>query len=281
MFTDNLLEGKIALVTGGGTGIGKAISKYLVKYGARVFIASRNKENLEAAANEIGENIHPVVCDVRKPSQVEDAVNTVINRSKKLDILVNNAAGNFIAPAEDLTPGGWKVVVDIVLNGSYYCSHYAGKQMIKQKSGKILNVIATYAWTGNAGTIHSASAKAGVLAMTRTLAIEWAGYGIRVNAIAPGPVDTEGARQNLWAIPAAYEYLKNQVPVKRFGTETEIADSALFLLSDQADYINGEVLTVDAGMWLNRAMFDVDEMRKVSRILKKKMTQNTGDQNDE
>jgi len=189
---------------------------------------------------------------------VENMINQVLSHWGRIDILVNNAAGNFIAPAVSLTPNGWKTVVDIVLNGSYYCSHFTGKKMIQQGYGKILNIIATYAWTGNAGTIHSASAKAGVLAMTRTLAVEWARYGIRVNAIAPGPVDTEGARKQLWAVPHAYEFIKNQIPIKRFGREDEIANAAVYMCSDYADYINGEVLVIDAGLWLNQMMFDLD-----------------------
>jgi len=192
-------------------------------------------------------------------------INEVVSEKGCIDILVNNAAGNFIAPAVSLTPNGWKAVIDIVLNGSYYCSHFAGKTMIKHGRGKILNIIATYAWTGNAGTIHSASAKAGVLAMTRTLAVEWARYGIRVNAIAPGPVDTEGARQQLWAVPHAYEFIKNKVPIKRFGREEEVADAAVYLCSDQADYINGEVLVIDAGLWLNQMMFDLDAIEALMK----------------
>jgi NAD(P)-dependent dehydrogenase (short-subunit alcohol dehydrogenase family) len=263
VFKEGILSDKVALITGGGTGLGKAIAKMYAEYGAKVTVASRNEEHVKSAASEIGYNVQALVCDVRDPNSVEQTIDTIIKHWGRIDILVNNAAGNFIAPAVSLSPNGWKAVIDIVLNGSYYCSHFAGKKMIKQGSGKILNIIATYAWTGNAGTIHSASAKAGVLAMTRTLAVEWARYGVRVNAIAPGPVDTEGARKQLWAIPQAYEYLKNQVPIKRFGRESEIADAAVYLVSDHADYINGEVLVVDAGLWLNNTMFDIDAMESL------------------
>jgi NAD(P)-dependent dehydrogenase (short-subunit alcohol dehydrogenase family) len=263
VFKDGILSNKVALITGGGTGLGKAIAKMYAGYGAKVTVASRNQEHVESAAAEIGHDAHALICDVRDAKAVEHSIEAVVEHWGCIDILVNNAAGNFIAPAVSLSPNGWKAVIDIVLNGSFYCSHFAGKKMIKQGNGKILNIIATYAWTGNAGTIHSASAKAGVLAMTRTLAVEWARYGIRVNAIAPGPVDTEGARKQLWAIPQAYEYLKKQVPIKRFGRESEIAEAAVYFVSDHADYINGEVLVLDAGLWLNNSMFDVDAMESL------------------
>jgi NAD(P)-dependent dehydrogenase (short-subunit alcohol dehydrogenase family) len=260
VFKENILHDKVVLITGGGTGLGKAMAREFAHYGAHVNIASRSKEHVETAAAEIGENILPFVCDIRKPTQVEKIIDQIESHWGHIDILINNAAGNFIAPAASLTPNGWKSVVDIVLNGSYYCSHFAGKKMIAKGSGKILNIIATYAWTGSPGTIHSASAKAGVLAMTRTLAVEWARYGIRVNAIAPGPVDTEGARKQLWAVPQAYEFIRNQIPTKRFGREKEVANAAVYLCSDFADYINGEVLVIDAGMWLNQMMFDLEAM---------------------
>jgi NAD(P)-dependent dehydrogenase (short-subunit alcohol dehydrogenase family) len=263
VFKENILEDKVTLITGGGTGLGKAIARIFARYGAKVNIASRSKEHVESTATEIGNQTIPFVCDVRSPEQVENTINQVISNWGHIDILINNAAGNFIAPAVSLTPNGWKTIIDIVLNGSYYCSHFAGKNMIRQGTGKILNIIATYAWTGNVGTIHSAAAKAGVLALTRTLAVEWARYGIRVNAIAPGPVDTEGAREQLWAIPKAYEFIKNQIPIKRFGREDEVAHAAVYLCSDFADYINGEVLVIDAGLWLNQMMFDLDALEKL------------------
>jgi NAD(P)-dependent dehydrogenase (short-subunit alcohol dehydrogenase family) len=179
-----------------------------------------------------------------------------VRRFGGLDILVNNAAGNFICPAEKLSPNGWNAVVNIVLNGTFYCSRAAGLKMIESgRGGNILNIVAAYAWTGGPGTIHSACAKAGVVAMTRTLAVEWARFKIRVNAISPGPIETEGAGSKLWASPEVREAMLRTVPRGRIGEPGEVAHAAAYLVSDFADFITGEVLVLDGGQSLGKGTF--------------------------
>src|SRR5215472_4209993 len=200
MLPANSLRNRVAIITGGGTGIGFAIASEFARLGARVVLASRSEEHIEPAARELqqrGFEAVAVQTDVRVPEQVDHLVGETLLRFGAINILVNNAAGNFICPAEKLSVNGWNAVVNIVLNGSFYCSRAAGLHMIENGGSKILNIVAVYAWTGGPDTVHSASAKAGVVAMTRTLAVEWAPYKIRVNAIAPGPVETEGAGSHL------------------------------------------------------------------------------------
>ena len=252
MLPEKTFEGRVAIVTGGATGIGFAIAKELARLGARVVIASRKKENLEPAAAEIGGEYH--VLDVRDAAAVEAMAEKVASDHGRIDILVNNAAGNFIVPADQLTTNGWNTVINIVLNGTFYCTSAVGKRMIASKSGgAILNIIANYAWTGAPGVVHSASAKAGVLAMTRTLAVEWAHHRIRVNAMAPGPVDTPGASARLFPDPAVHEGIRRTIPLRRFATLEEVAQAASYLLSDYASYITGEALVIDGGQWLSGA----------------------------
>lgn len=259
MFNAPVLEGQTAIVTGGGTGIGLGIAKALGTLGAAVALASRDQAHLDAGAavlREAGCDVSTVVVDVRDPAQVDAMVDTVVSRHGGVDILINNAAGNFVCRAEDLTPNGWNAVIDIVLNGSFYCSRAVGRQMIaRKKGGSIVSILASYAWTGSAGTIHSASAKAGVLAMTQTLAVEWAPHGIRVNAIAPGPIETEGAARQLWSSAEAVDRITEGVPLGRWGRPEEIGHAVQFLVSPYAGYITGDVLTVDGGQWLNRRTF--------------------------
>lgn len=250
---------KVAIVTGGGTGLGREMSLKLAREGAKVVIASRNMENLQGTANLIadeGGTVLAVPTDVREHSQVEALIKTVVEKFGRIDILINNAAGNFLVPSEKLTPNGWNAVVRIVLDGTWFCSSLAGKQMIEQGEGCILNIIATYAWTGSPGVVHSASAKAGVLAMTRTLAAEWGHYGIRVNALAPGAMVTEGASKNLkFDSEKAQKVIQKNVPLGRLASVDEIAELALFLCSPKASYISGDVMTADGGAWLKGTSF--------------------------
>ncbi|HEV2494448.1 MAG TPA: 2,4-dienoyl-CoA reductase [Terriglobia bacterium] len=259
MLPGHSLDGRVAIITGGGTGIGRAIAHEYARLGAKLVLASRSPEHLEPTAAELrakGTQVIAVPTDVRVPEQVEHLCAETVRRFGAIDILVNNAAGNFICPAEKLSPNGWNAVVNIVLNGTFYCSRAAGLKMIESgRGGNILNIVATYAWTGGPGTIHSACAKAGVVCMTRTLAVEWARYKIRVNAIAPGPVETEGAGSKLWAAPEVRSAMLKGVPRGRIGTTEEIAQASAYLVSDFADFITGEVLVVDGGQWLGKGVF--------------------------
>src|SRR5918993_1841118 len=209
MFEPSLLKGQVAVVTGGGTGIGLAIARRLGELGARIVIGSRNAENLEKGSAELRHAGLDPLCvqiDVRNPEQVDEMVSRVVRHFGRIDILINNAAGNFVCRAEDLSPNGWNAVIGIVLNGSFYCSRAVGRHIIARGGGgSIVSILANYAWTGSAGTIHSAAAKAGVMSMTQTLAVEWAKHRIRVNAIAPGPIETPGAARQLWSTPEAID----------------------------------------------------------------------------
>ena len=259
MFEPTLLKGQVAVITGGGTGIGLAIAKRLGSLGARIAIASRDSANLEkgtAALREAGIDALAIQLDVRKPEQVDEMVERTVKHFGSLDILVNNAAGNFICRAEELSPNGWNAVIGIVLNGTFYCSRAVGRYMIARKrGGSIVSILANYIWTGSPGTIHSAAAKAGVMSMTQTLAVEWAPHGIRVNAVAPGPIESPGAAKQLWSTPEAVERITSMVPLRRWGTPEEVADAVAFLSAPQSGYITGEVLTVDGGARLGGGTF--------------------------
>ena len=253
------LKGRVAIITGGGTGIGLAIAKRLGGLGATLVFGSRNSANLEQGSAELRRaGFDSLACqvDVRKPDQVEEMVHRVIHHYGRVDILVNNAAGNFICRAEELSPNGWNAVIGSVLNGSFYCSRAAGRRMIDRGAGgAIVSVLANYVWTGSAGTVHSAAAKAGVMSMTQTLAVEWARHKIRVNAVAPGPIESPGAARQLWNSPEAVERITNSVPLGRWGHPSEVADAVAFLVSDHAAFITGETLTVDGGSWLARGTY--------------------------
>ena len=259
MFAPDLFKGRVALVTGGGTGIGLAIARRFGALGADVAIASRQAAHLDAgtaALRESGIDGLAVQTDIRDPAQVDDMVARTLKHFGRLDILVNNAAGNFICRAQDLSPNGWNAVIGIVLNGSFYCSRAAGRHMIEtRRGGIILSILANYVWTGSPGTIHSAAAKAGVMSMTQTLAVEWAPHGIRVNAIAPGPIESPGAAKQLWSTPAAVDRITRMVPLGRWGRPEDVADAAAFLASDHARFVTGEILTLDGGAWLGRGTF--------------------------
>jgi len=253
--------GRVAVVTGGGSGIGRAVAQRVAAAGGTVHVIGRREEPLAGTVRLItdaGGRAGFTCCDVRDPLAVASAVDDVAATEGRIDALVNNAAGNFVAPAENLSPNGWKAVIDIVLNGSFYASSAAGRHMLMQGSGAILNVIATYAWHGHPGTVHSAAAKGGLVAMTRTLAVEWAPRGVRVNCIAPGPTETEGASRALWGTDAARARVQGSVPAGRFASPEEIAESAVFLLSERADYVTGEVLVVDGGQWLGKSVYTAD-----------------------
>ena len=268
MFEKELLNDKSIIVTGGGTGLGKSMATRFAELGANLVITSRRQEVIDKTADELrelGGKVLAIACDVREPEQVNNMVDQTVNEFGKIDILLNNAAGNFISPTEDLSPNAFKTVVDIVLNGTFNCTQAAGKVMREKDGGVILNIVTTYAWTGSGYVVPSACAKAGVLAMTRSLAVEWAKYGIRTVAIAPGPFPTEGAWSRL-APPGLgiKKKMKNRVPLKRVGEHIELANLATYLISDQAGYINGEVVTIDGGEWLQGAgeMNDLEKLPK-------------------
>ncbi len=277
MFQAGLLKDRVIVVTGGGTGLGAEMARRFAELGAHPVVIGRRKEKLDEIAGQIsaaGGMASAYACDVRDPAQVAE----VARKLPRVDALVNNAAGNFLAPSEDLSPNGFKAVVDIVLNGTFHCTSAFGKRMIEGgKGGGIVNIVTTYAWTGSAFVLPSACAKAGVLAMTRSLAVEWAAYKIRVNAIAPGPVPTEGAFSRLMPDPSMEEMARNRVPLKRFGTPREIADAAVYLLSDGAGYVTGDCLTIDGGEWLKNGGefsyatdFDRDNLKQMLRAMRGK-----------
>jgi NAD(P)-dependent dehydrogenase (short-subunit alcohol dehydrogenase family) len=253
------LKDKVAIVTGGGTGIGLAIARHLGECGARIVIGNRSAEHIERGSAELRHaGLDPLVVqvDVRNPEQVDEMVTRTVRHFGRIDILVNNAAGNFICRAEDLSPNGWNAVVAIVLNGSFYCSRAVGRHMIARGGGgSIVSILANYVWTGSPGTIHSAAAKAGVMSMTQTLAVEWARYNIRVNAVAPGPIESPGAARQLWDSPDAVQRITEMVPLKRWGKPDDVARAVSFLASDDANYVTGAVLAVDGGAWLGRGTF--------------------------
>lgn len=259
MLQDNALKGKTIIVTGGGTGLGRAMGKYFLQLGANLVITSRKENVINQTAKEMeaetGGKVLAVPCDVRDYAQVENVLAETLKTFGRVDVLLNNAAGNFVLPTERLSANAFSTIIDIVLKGSVNCSLALGKHWIKEKQpGTVLNIVTTYAFTGSAYVVPSACAKGGVLAMTRSLAVEWGKYGIRTNAIAPGPFPTKGAWERLLPGDLAAKFdFKNRVPLKRVGEHQELANLAAYLVSDFSGYINGEVITIDGGEWLQGA----------------------------
>ncbi|MEQ8924901.1 MAG: SDR family oxidoreductase [Fulvivirga sp.] len=259
MLKEDSLKGKTIIVTGGGTGLGKSMGKYFLELGANLVITSRKLEVLEKSAEELeketGGKVLPVACDIRKYDEVLNVIKESESRFGQIHGVLNNAAGNFISPTERLSHRAFDIVVDIVLRGTYNFTLANGKNWIdKKQAGTFLNIVTTYAWTGSGYVVPSACAKAGVLALTRSLAAEWAKYNIRSNAIAPGPFPTEGAWKRLFPGEVAEQIdpLK-RIPLKRFGEHQELANLAAYLMSDYSSYVNGEVVTIDGGEWINGA----------------------------
>jgi NAD(P)-dependent dehydrogenase (short-subunit alcohol dehydrogenase family) len=257
MFQPNLLSGKRILITGGATGLGKSMGKRFLELGATLYICGRREQVLADAAAELrsvtGGTVHTFQCDVRDAARVETMIDTFW-KDGPLDILVNNAAGNFIARTEELSTGAFEAVIGIVLMGTIHATMACGRRWLKEgHKATVLNISTTYAETGSAYVLPSAVAKAGVLAMTRSLAVEWGKRGIRFNALAPGPVPTEGAFSRLMPVKELEGLAKKRNPLGRFGTHEELANLAAFLVSDQSGYVNGDFVVMDGGEWLQGA----------------------------
>jgi len=256
MLKPGTFSGKTVVITGGGTGLGRSMGKYLLQLGANLVITSRKKEVLDKTAAELmsetSGKVLAVACDIRKYDEVENVIEQTESAFGQIHAVLNNAAGNFISPTERLSHRAFDIVVDIVLRGAYNVTLAVGKNWIEKKqSGTFLNIVTTYAWTGSGYVVPSACGKAGVLALTRSLAVEWAKYNIRSNAIAPGPFPTEGAWSRLLPGDLVKQFDPAQrIPLKRVGDHQELANLAAYLMSDFAAYINGEVVTIDGGEWL-------------------------------
>ncbi len=253
MLAAGTLEGKRILVTGGGSGLGLAMTSRFLELGARVAITSRSEKRLQSALARLaaGDACIAHAADVRDPEAVAAMVSDVIAQLGGIDVLVNNAAGNFLAPTEDLSPNAFDAVVRTVLHGTFHATSSVGRHMIESGGGVILSIVTTYAWTGSAFVVPSAAAKAGVLAMMRSLAVEWAEYGIRTAAIAPGPFPTEGAFSRLVPTADAEDLMRRRIPLHRFGRPAELAELAAFLVSDAAAFITGECVVIDGGEWIS------------------------------
>ena len=276
MFQADLLKGQTIFITGGGTGLGRAMAFRFAELGGKIFLAARREEPLRETAEEIkkrGGEAAWATCDVRDFAAVEQTVAAAKSALGRPTVLVNNAAGNFVAPTERLSPNAFAAVVSIVLHGTFHCTLALGREWIQAKQpGAVLNILATYVWTGSGFVVPSACAKAGALALTRSLAVEWARYGIRLNAIAPGPFPTEGAWARVIPSKDFEEQHRRRHPMQRFGRHEELANLAAFLISPQAGYINGDCITLDGGQWLRQGgqfndLLDVpphlwDEMEK-------------------
>ena len=268
MFRSDLLKSKRVLITGGGTGLGKGMAERFLELGATVHICGRREEILEQTVRELSATgpVHPVPCDVRSMEAVEAMIDSIWSEAP-LDILVNNAAGNFISRTEDLSPRAWESVINIVLMGTLHCTMGCGRRWLRSgHSGTVLSISATYAPVGSAYVVPSAVSKAGVEALTRSLAVEWGNRGIRMNAIAPGPIPTQGAFSRVLPRPELETLALDRNPLHRFGTVEELANLAAFLVSDNSGYINGEVIRMDGGEFLQGA----GEFSNLGRVLTSK-----------
>jgi NAD(P)-dependent dehydrogenase (short-subunit alcohol dehydrogenase family) len=266
MFASDLLRSKRVLITGGGTGLGKGMAGRFLELGATVYICGRREEVLKATSAELSAKgpIRAIPCDVRSLEAVEKMIDPIW-KGGALDILVNNAAGNFIARSEELSPSAWQAVINIVLMGTLHCTMACGRRWLQSgHQGTVLSISATYAPVGSAYVVPSAVAKAGVEALTRSLAVEWGNRGIRMNAIAPGPIPTQGAFSRVLPHPSLQSVALDRNPLHRFGTVEELANLAAFLVSDGSGYINGEVIRMDGGEFLQGA----GEFSNLGRILK-------------
>ncbi|XP_068252397.1 2,4-dienoyl-CoA reductase [(3E)-enoyl-CoA-producing], mitochondrial [Nyctibius grandis] len=258
MLPPNTFQGKVAFITGGGTGIGKGMTTTLSSLGAKCVIASRKLDVLKGAAEEIssktGNKVHAIQCDVRDPVSVKNAVAEVIQVEGHPDVVINNAAGNFIAPSERLSANAWKTITDIVLNGTAFVTLEIGKELIKvQKGAAFLAVTTVYAESGSGFVLPSASAKAGVEAMSKSLAAEWGKYGMRFNVIQPGPIKTKGAFSRLDPTGTFEKKMIERIPCGRLGTVEEIANLAAYFCSDYASWVNGAVIRMDGGEYVSMA----------------------------
>ena len=279
MFQTDLLAGRTVLITGGGTGLGRSMALRFAELGARLFLTARREEPLRQTADDIrsqGGKAAWASCDVRDFAAVEKMIGEATEQFGGVDVMVNNAAGNFVSPTERLSPNAFAAVVGIVLHGSFHCTLALGRRWIETRQpGTVLSILTTYVWTGSGFVVPSACAKAGVLALTRSLAVEWARHRIRLNAIAPGPFPTEGAWSRVIPSPEFEKEHLRRHPMQRFGRHEELTNLAAFLISPQADYINGECVTIDGGQWLRQGgqfndLLEVpqefwDEMEKARR----------------
>ena len=283
MFRNDLLKDKAILITGGGTGIGNSIARKYGSLGAKIAILGRREDVLKEAVDDLRNNGITASyrsCDVRNPEQISQTLDFFQEEIGPIDVLVNNAAGNFVSPTEKLSPHAVDSILNIVLHGTIYMTLEMGKRWIKnRRGGVVLDIVTPYAWTGSAYVVPSAAAKAGVLAVVRSLAVEWAKYGIRHVAIAPGAFPTPATRKNLFPLEGMEQAMLERIPLGRTGKLDEIANLATYLVSEEASFINGEVVTIDGGEWLRGAgefsglsVLSDEQWDMIKEISKKKTT---------
>lgn len=257
MFSERFLDGQVAIITGGGTGIGLEIARLFGELGAKLVLAGRRKEVLDAAVSELegaGREALGVVTNVREADSVQAMVERTVERFGQVDVLVNNAGANFICPSVSISPNGWRSVLSTILDGTFYCCRFAGAKMVERGSGKIVSIVTPYAQTGAPGFLPSCAGKAGVVALTKTLAVEWAQFGVRVNAVSPGAVDSEGAGARLWPTPEDKEKVLADIPVRRMASALEVAQVVAFLVSPAAGFMTGSIVDMDGAQSLGRGI---------------------------